>query len=320
VAVEDASGLVQLARMCARPAPGQLWRKVAAVVGAWEQARVVARADAELVGALLTTDRACELPYGLARFPFPSLAVSFAQPLVVKAGDTTTRYPGFFVAGLGWDPGGACADLGTTRTMPVGDADGVEVVWPSVVLGPEGVTIGAHSLTWWFEEHGAGRGGSLSDLLARLQAREAAEAPSSVFYEELIPSAVLVLLYLAASAPDLDTIPPQRVIRPQALDRVQVVNLGWRVGAKLRAARLLRSGGGSGAGGWAVRPHVRSAHFRRSRVVAREGDKVIGNIQGTYGLDWHYVLHWFPPTPVNCGPDGPASVVRPIGRARPPTT
>lgn len=319
--VEDASRLVQLGRMCARPASGQLWHKVAAVVGAWEQARVVARADGEFVGALMTTDRGCELPYGLGRFPFPSLAVSFAQALVVEAGETTTTYPGFFVAGVGWDPDDASSEgLGLSRTMPVGDADGVEVVWPSMVLGPDGATIGAHSLTWWFEEHATGRGGSVNDLIARLQARDSAEAASSVFYEELIPSAVLVLLYLTATAPDLDTIPPQRLVRPQPLDRVQVVNLGWRVGAQLRAAHALRSGGGSGVGGWTVRPHVRSAHFRRSRVASRDGGEVTGCIQGAYGRDWHYVLHWFPPTPVNCGPDGPASVVRPIGWADPPTT
>lgn len=312
--VRDAEHLVKLGRLCARPAPGDLWQHTAAVVEAWEQDRVVLRADPDLIGAFVTTDRTSPLlPDQLARFSFRSIALSFAEPLITETASGTSTFPGFFAAGVRWTPDAETG--GPARLAPIPDADGVEIVWPSSELGPNGVMLGSHRMIWWFEEDAPEPANTLSLLLERLRTRHRL-APGDTFdmFDNLIPTAVLVLLYLTADDPDLEQIPPQRLVRPQQLHRVRVANLGWRVGANLRAAVALRSTGGS-SGGWTIGPHMRSAHFRRSRVATRDGDQIIGDIHGTYQIDWHYVLHWIPPTPVNCGPDGPAPVVRSIKRS-----
>ena len=312
VQAADAMRLVELGRMCARPAEGDLWRRVATVVDAWDIDRVVARADPDLVGALVTTDRDCEPPPDcLQRFPFQSLAVSLPDE-----GGEPARCPGFFVAGLRWAANGVGANgesIGLARPVPIPEADGVEIVWPLADLDPDPPMVGAHRLTWWFQENPTANGGSINDLITRLRDRNPGFDPA---YDHQIPLAVLVLLYLCATEPDLDEIPPQRLVRPQPLQGAEVHNLGWRVGAQLRAALALRSGG-EGTGGWSVAPHMRSAHFRRSRIVARDGQRIVGTIQGAYGTDWHYRLNWMAPTPVNCGPDGPAEAVRPIGPRSP---
>ena len=44
-------------------------------------------------------------------------------------------------------------------------------------------------------------------------------------------------------------------------------------------------------------PHARRGHWRRSRVATRDAaGRLVGNVHGTHGTDWHYVGHWIPPT------------------------
>ena len=54
----------------------------------------------------------------------------------------------------------------------------------------------------------------------------------------------------------------------------------------------------------------RIAHWHRGRVADRDDNgNVIGNRLGVEGIDWHYELRWYPPTPVNAD-GGVAPAVR----------
>ena len=92
---------------------------------------------------------------------------------------------------------------------------------------------------------------------------------------------------------------------PQQIRESVIGNLGWRTGAALRQQRKRPSGAGEsegspGLGGWRLPPHIRKAHWHRVRIVERdENSHAIGSREGIEGVDWHYELRWYPPTPVN---------------------
>jgi hypothetical protein len=49
--------------------------------------------------------------------------------------------------------------------------------------------------------------------------------------------------------------------------------------------------------------HPRRGHYRRSRVATRGPDgRIMGNVHGEHGRDWHYLPHWIPPRVVGSGP------------------
>ena len=102
---------------------------------------------------------------------------------------------------------------------------------------------------------------------------------------------------------------------PQQIRESVIGNLGWRTGAALRQQRKRPSGAGEsegspGLGGWRLPPHIRKAHWHRVRIVERdENSHAIGSREGIEGVDWHYELRWYPPTPVNAD-GGVAPTVR----------
>ena len=120
-----------------------------------------------------------------------------------------------------------------------------------------------------------------------------------------IPLSLSLLLYTAGTDPEIDWPPAQQIARPQQIRESVMGELGWRTGASLRQQRKRPSGqgeaeGSAGLGGWRLPPHIRKAHWHRVRIVERdESGHTIGSREGVEGVDWHYELRWYPPTPVN---------------------
>jgi hypothetical protein len=84
------------------------------------------------------------------------------------------------------------------------------------------------------------------------------------------------------------------LLTSEQMGGASVVNLGWRVGAKLRldAEQRRPDGLSTGRGGWRTIPHIRSGHTRRVRVAERnQAGTIVGDRQGAQGIDWHYELH-----------------------------
>lgn len=49
-----------------------------------------------------------------------------------------------------------------------------------------------------------------------------------------------------------------------------------------------------------VKAHLRRGHWRSVRIATRdENDRIIGDVHGDHGTDWHYEGRWVPPTIVN---------------------
>jgi hypothetical protein len=122
----------------------------------------------------------------------------------------------------------------------------------------------------------------------------------------LIPLSLSLLLYTAATDPEIDWPPAEQISRPNQIPDTTIGNLGWRTGAALRYARKEPSGLAPlqtpGLGGWRLPPHIRKAHWHRVRVVERDQEgRAVGSRKGAEGVDWHYELRWYPPTPVNAG-------------------
>jgi hypothetical protein len=101
----------------------------------------------------------------------------------------------------------------------------------------------------------------------------------------LAPLGLLLLPYLSSSEPDLSEVPPgSRPSGVSKLEQPQVFNLGLRVGAAIRGYRREAAGSGStgrSGVGWHLPPHIRSAHWRRSRVAGRDEKGELSRSQKT---------------------------------------
>lgn len=133
----------------------------------------------------------------------------------------------------------------------------------------------------------------------------------------LVPLSVQLLLYHAASEPDLTMLAPGSHSRPQQLDRAEVGHVGWRVGAALRTYRHEATGTREPAprspSGWRLPPHIRKAHWHRVRVATRDDAGVIvGDRLGVEGVDWTHELRLYPPTPDNATDAGTDPAVRAV--------
>lgn len=119
----------------------------------------------------------------------------------------------------------------------------------------------------------------------------------------LVPLTLMLMLYAASGEPEIDWPPAEQIARPTPIKDSRIGNLGWRVGAALRQWRKdagARGGREPREGGWHLPPHIRKAHWHRVRVAERdERGVVVGDRLGAEGVDWHYEVRWYPPTPVN---------------------
>jgi hypothetical protein len=290
------------------------------------------------VGALLTTDTDTELvPDWMARMPFGMVAVAFVEPLRLFDGQRWCRYLGFIACGTQFAEGQAVSPAGNElprSRLP----DGMTVHTGVTYYGPLSAEAEGIRFLWVFDGEGDGADGA--QTVTAFLAPRFGKAPSTVRglighvatmlgqegggleAEVLVPLGLSIVMYLASADPDLDELPPERVVRPQELTGARVIDLGWRVGAALRTARTTDPSEAEVVDddelqpslvGWRLPPHFRRAHWHRVRVATRDDEgKVVGDRLGRQDIDWHYELRWYPPTPVNIEAPGALPAVRDI--------
>ncbi len=298
----------------------------------WDRSPVVLRADSEFVGALLNSNTDVDLvPDWLTRFPFNAVAYTLPEPVSLHDGHRMCHYRGMIVSGINTRKtpnavlsklrrldGGVVEHSGASHSdyVNIPAAQGVRCLWVYGTDVSPGLDL--QTVTLMFKGDLA-PAGTLQKLIdghvanAQMIGRSGGdELPT------LIPLTLGLLLYTAATDPEIDWPPAERVSRPHQLRDARVGNVGWRVGAALRQARRpgpavgLRDAddpGTPGLGGWRLPPHIRKAHWHRVRVAERNQlGEVIGNRSGVEGLDWHYEMRWYPPAAVNANPDAAPTV------------
>ncbi|CAN3131773.1 Rv3651-like N-terminal domain-containing protein [Mycobacterium sp. smrl_JER01] len=333
IKVDDAAAVIAAFRWWANlpPSrnPGRQWAQDVAemMFEKWSDSPVVLRVDDEFAGALVSANTDVELvPDWLTRFPFNAVAYSLATPLSLHDGQRLCRYLGMVVAGTvseyrhvgGSGPAPVLGNLKLqgadgrgvfTAYTRIPAAQGVRCMWVYQEEGDPNPQL--QSVT--FPLRGDLAVTTLADLI-ETQIEGAHDAGNSDGKElpVLIPLSLSLLLYSAAGDPEIDWPPPEQISRPQQISRAQIGNLGWRTGASLRQYRRQAGErtGDVGIAGWRLPPHIRIAHWHRVRVAERdENGSVLGNRLGVEGVDWHYELRWYPPTPVNAD-GGVAPAVR----------
>jgi hypothetical protein len=287
----------------------------------WADSPVVLRVDSEFAGALMNSNTDVELvPDWLERFPFNAIAYSLATPLSLHDGHRLCHYLGMVVTGINnvrYGAMGAPPPLirpdgnrfesaeGAvfTRYVNIPSAQGVRCIWVFKEDGDPSPQL--QSVT--FPLRGVcANDATLADLID-VQIAFASEVGQSEGEElpVLIPLSLSLLLYTAGTDPEIDWPPAQQITRPHQIRDSVIGNLGWRTGASLRQQRNRPSSAGEaegnpGLGGWRLPPHIRKAHWHRVRIVERDvKGNAIGSRDGVEGIDWHYELRWYPPTPVN---------------------
>jgi hypothetical protein len=283
---------------------------------------VVLRADPELVGALLQTDRETEIGRKwLGRMRFESVAVTFVEPLRIRDGDQVCIYRGFFAAGTvsrsapGWPPSAAMVAAGSgaepmwTTYRPFSESEDVRILWLLEYEGHPNLRGGqtmAHPLR-------TGKAGprTISQFIERLNRAYQRSGHGDDDAALLTPLGLLLLMYLSSSEPDLADVEPRSPTgNTTSRKGPRVINLGLRVGAALRSWRK-GSASGAGPAGWRLPPHIRAAHWRRSRLARRDDTgAIVGDVHGAEGAAWDYIWYWIPPTPVNVSAEGPTPAVR----------
>lgn len=328
-AVHDAARVVAslgaLADLVVRGADAQT-RQVGAVAsamaGPWLRERTVLRLDPDFVGALATSDTSAELTAAwLGTLPYDAVLVSFVEPVVLDDGYRQCSYFGFLAVGARTRPVGPAPAGGTglapawTTYGPLADGDGVRFLWLFTTPGsgePQGQTVTVYL------RGDVARAATVADYLAAQETMHTQLGqPWGAELPTLVPLGIQVLMYLSSTEPDVQPLEPGSYARPQQLERVDVTDVGWRVGAALRthaaAASPAVPRAGQGAGGWHLPPHLRRAHWHRVRVAERDAaGNVVGDRSGAEGLDWHHEMRWYPPTVVNAKDGPPAPVVRPV--------
>ncbi|TXI56302.1 hypothetical protein [Mycolicibacterium mageritense] len=328
IKVDDAAGLIGGLRWWAsgggKRGPEGDWARAAttAMLTRWDTSGVVLRVDGEFAAALIDSHTDVALvPDWLDRFPFNAIAYSLAEPLSLHDGLRMCHYMGMLVTGIrGVDAPGLArpdrfsAEPGEDRWRE----DGAQLTYYIDVPGSQGVRC-----LWVFKEDSDPtprlqtvsfqlRGELADEEITLGQMIENSVSLATDFGQStgqelptLITLSLSLLLYTAASDPDVDWPPAKQISRPHQLKSTQIGNLGWRTGAALRNTRhppasAIQDGPVIAPTGRRLPAHIRKAHWHRVRVAERNpAGKVVGSLHGTEGIDWHYELRWYPPTPVN---------------------
>ena len=339
IKADDAADTIAAVRMWAdappQSDPGIEWIQGVSkqIMARWDHSPVALRADAEFVGALLNSNTDVELvPDWLTRFPFNTVAFTLPDPVSLHDGHRICHYRGMIVSGINnrittngaplsplrRPDGGAIDHVGVSHTTYVNipAAQGVRCLWVYGTDDRPGFNLQTVTLIL----KGDLANTNLQNLIdAQIDHAQQVGRSDRDELATLNPLTVHLLLYTAATDPEIDWPPAERISRPHQMRDTRVGNLGWRVGATLRQARQrpVSSSGdieddgdyGPGLGGWRLPPHIRKAHWHRVRIAERNqfGD-VIGSRTGIEGVDWHYELRWYPPAAVNANPDAAPTV------------
>lgn len=265
-------------------------------VDLWRRTKIVYDFDPDLWRALGHTDSNAELPTDIFdKLPHPNPYLALPEPITVSyPNGRTHRIDGAFVIGsreFTAYPGSTyvcsttrpgtrpCLLFGGPSTRASGE---VEPAFMLAHLPREHRTL-QDIINFLVQcdckDHDDDLGGqTLTDEMMRL-------------FHAAIPPLVTALTYLCATNAELRPLPPSPAKGGKArrgFVPTQAVQVGFRIGAKLRAYAEHESRS-TGTGG-TVAPHVRRAHFHTYRVGPGRVDKK---------------LEWLAPIPVNM-PDGDA--------------
>lgn len=290
----------------------------------WDHEPVVLRFDDAFAGALATTDPSSPIERSWAsRSRFGNVLAVLDETFELHDGIEPLRYHGFLGTGYRYGPvpdNQALAAQATTDMMKAHAHQRIDAA-PTFTWYPplhaddlEGVRF-----LWFYTHHSGDPGaqtitvpfdaGTVGELIDGLVETVGATSGAGAEVPTLASVGLQVLAWLAAATPDLDALPApsgrDRLPSPSADQSVppKLFDAGFRIGADLRSAGVTANratADRAGAGGWQMPPHVRSAHFHRVRIATRDDDgRVVGDVHGSEGADWHYELRWYPPTLVN---------------------
>ncbi|OJF12621.1 hypothetical protein BG844_19650 [Couchioplanes caeruleus subsp. caeruleus] len=239
----------------------------------WKKLRIVYRIDNDLASALAQTDHAAMLPSDVfTRLPHPDPLVLFDTPLVLDPA-TGDALLGFFVTGRDEDQRVVSSHSAASACL--------SIALCTLQKGKRGVG-GGFSM-------GTQDGQTVSDLIASLSSTyeaipkseeiegQRASLPPLGCTHLAVPFVVSVLTYLCSEAPDVQprpgAVPTQRGSGGKSNKTPRIWDVGWRVGAALRA---YHAGSASENGrGTPVRPHIRRAHWHTYRVGPGRAQSVI---------------------------------------------
>lgn len=330
IKVDDAADVVAALRLWAggggTRGPEGRWMRAAttAMMTRWDTSPVVLRVDGDFAAALIDSHTDVELvPDWLDRFPFRAMAYSLAEPLSLHDGIRMCHYTGMITTGIRSVDAAVTPGLNLSPSAGPNEdrwhPDGAQFTHYIDVPGSDGVRC-----LWVFKEDGDPRPrlqsvsfelrGELAEQTTTLaELIDSSVSMATDFGQSqglelptLITLSLSLLLYTAATDPEIDWPPAEHIARPHQLKTAHIGNLGWRTGAALRRYRAAPPAGGMNeedAGtlsGRRLPAHIRKAHWHRVRIAERDANgKVTGNLRGTQGIDWHYELRWYPPTSVN---------------------
>lgn len=334
IKVDDAADVVAALRLWAggggTRGPDGRWVRAAttAMLTRWDASPVVLRVAGEFAAALIDSHTDVELvPDWLDRFPFNAIAYSLAEPLSLHDGIRLCHYTGMIATGIRSVEAAGNSGLSLRTPAQTGEdrwqLDGAQFTHYVDVPGSDGVRC-----LWVFKEDGdprpriqtitfqlrgelAGQVDTLTELIdASVSMATDFEQSQGQELPTLITLSLSLLLYTAATDPDLDWPPAEQISRPHHIKFTRIGNLGWRTGSALRQRRTPpvastdqstpASGGIAAPSGWRLPAHIRKAHWHRVRIAERNAaGQVVGSLQGVQGVHWHYELRWYPPTPVN---------------------
>jgi hypothetical protein len=266
-------------------------------LAAWRQTKGIYHFDPDLAREVIATSLDDKLPaQALKRLP--------AWCCYVASGDAIAQAVGFYVF-LDWVVLAERAELVLVFDLDTSGEQGLVMDWSIPLL--EGGSI-REAIS-----HAMDNTRKYPDRVGRL----AGTLDTGQLLADFIYPAVALTLYLCAGNPDVvPGTPPATASRPRRKrgkgagipSEPRAWEVGWRIGAALRAARHATAGSQrrlTTTGRTSPIPHMRGSHWQSFRVGPGRPDERTD-----------YVVHWIPPIPVNLDPSRPdgglVTTVRPV--------
>jgi hypothetical protein len=266
-------------------------------LAAWRQTKGIYQFDPDLAREVIATSLDDKLPaQALKRLP--------AWCCYVASGDAIAQAVGFYVF-LDWVVLAERAELVLVFDLDTSGEQGLVMEWSIPLL----------------------EGGSIREAISRAMdntreypdriGRLAGTLDTGRLLADFIYPAVALTLYLCAGNPDVvPGTPRPAASRPRRKrgkgggipSEPPAWEVGWRIGAALRAARHATEGSQrrlTTTGRASPIPHIRGAHWQSFRVGPGRPDERTD-----------YVVQWIPPIPVNFDPSRPdgglVTTIRPV--------